>query len=151
MSSVGAVVVESRVQPMQWTFDPWREHRGRASLALLSAFGLIAAAIWVQLSLPMVTALALSVLALLAPGFLPTYCSVDERGVSRRIGFMPASVRPWHSIHAAALSSRGLHVGSREWKAPLSALQQMSLPVPANSSAAAMRERLREILGGHGY
>ena len=151
MSAAGAAVPESRVEPMHWTFDPWREHRGRATLGLLGSTGLIATAVWFRLPLPVVTALALSVLALLAPGFLPTYCTVDARGVSRRIGFMPPSLRPWHSIHAAALSSRGLHVATREWRAPLSALQQMCLPLPHDEDAASLRARLREVLGGHGY
>ncbi len=151
MSLPGATVDEPGTSPLVWTYDPWAEHRGRAFAAVLGSAGLIAIAYGLRLPLPMLFVLTLSVFALLAPGFLPTTCSVDARGVSRRIGTLPASMRPWTSIRAAALSPRGLHVSSRDWSAPLSALQQMWLPVPRAADESAVRARLRLALTEHGY
>ena len=151
MTVVGALADPAPIERMNWTFDPWRETRGRAFAAACGAVALISTAFWLRLPLPIVTALSLSVLALLSPGFVPTYCSVDARGVSRRIGFMPASTRAWHSIHAVALTPRGLYVSTREWRAPMSALQQMSLPIPAHFADDRLVQRLRSTLEEHGY
>lgn len=151
MNTPGATAAQPGTEPLVWTYDPWAEQRGRAFAAVIGSAGLIAIAYVLRLPLPMLFVLTLSVFALLAPGFLPTTCSVDARGVSRRIGTLPASVRAWGTIRAAALSSRGLHVSSQEWSAPLSALQQMWLPVPRGADEDAVRSRLRATLSEHGY
>jgi len=82
---------------VEWTFDPWRDQRGTAVLAMLGVLALWAL-IW-TFHLPLVVAVPLGVFAAspLLPAVAPAECRVGPAGASLR-QFLITTERSWADV-----------------------------------------------------
>jgi len=121
--------------PLEWTYQPWREHPGRAAAGTVGALGLCVLAL--QLGLPALTAglLCLVMVSLLAPLFVPVRCRLDAEGIAVA-GPQGWTRRAWSDVRRAKRGPRGLRVSPfsrRSWMDPYRA---MFLPFPADRADA---------------
>ena len=136
-------------EPIEWTYDPWREGVPRPLAALVSAAALAALAVTSRLPLPACTAIVAGIVALLAPGFLPSRFRVDAAGVSRRLACLPWNTRKWASVKAATLRRGGLLVEPWGGAGALAGLIAWALPLPRRGGDGGAREQLRAWRDAH--
>lgn len=134
--------------PLEWLFNPWREHPGRSALG--AVLGLVLCLLAAELADSWVLTLGLSVVALgsLAPSFAPARCRMDPGGAGRR-GPLGWNRREWRDIRRAVARSRGVLLSghrSTHWTDPYRAL---FLPFPRERSHA-LHEAVRLHLARHG-
>jgi hypothetical protein len=134
--------------PLEWSVDPWREFPLRAVTGFLAAvaLGLLA----VRLSpVPLAGwALALALLAILAPAYLPVRCRVDAAGIARRLGF-GWERRAWSDIRVARLTAGGLYVSTLAHGGPLEPFRGLLLPLPRRRLPE-LRPTLAAVIEAHG-
>ena len=120
--------------PLEWSFNPWRDDRQRASVALLAAFGLVV--LVASLGEPPLVrvVLGLSVLGALAPALAPARCRVDEDGVTRR-GWLGSTHRRWSELRRGVLAPAGLLVSPYPRPHWLDAYRGLMLPMPPRARA----------------
>jgi len=133
---------------LEWSYNPWRDRPGRASVALVAAIACCMVA--TSLGLPVVPTLILCVVcvATLAAGFVPVRCRLDDSGVARRSGWF-AEHRAWDQLRRAVRRTDGVWLSpyrSHHW---LDAYRALYLPIPTGTGAPA-REALNRILEHHG-
>jgi len=141
-----AAAVAPASEPLEWTYQPWRERPGRAALAATGALGLCLVVL--GLGLAPLTALLLCVVSVsvLAPVFVPARCRIDAAGVAVR-GPGGWRRRAWGNVGRARSGPHGLLVSPfsrRHWLDPW---RGMFLPFPAAQAATlerAARVRLAE-------
>ncbi len=135
---------------LEWRFDPWREHRGRAlgaAAAVLGIAGLIAAARLAALtSLVLTSAGALA----LMPAYAVCRCRVDAAGVHRRLGLLPWDHRSWDQVRAARLGLAALVVSPSQRGGTLARLRSLVLPLPADADVG-LRADLERRIATHGF
>ena len=130
-------------EPIQWTFDPWREGLVRPLASALSAIALSALAFTSHLPLPAATALVIGIVALTAPGYLPADFRIDTTGVSRRIAGTAWRSMRWERVKSVSLRHGGLLVEPRSRFLLPAAVSAWALPLSARDTNSGMRERLR--------
>jgi hypothetical protein len=144
---------EAQTSPdvVEWTVSPWRENRGRAALALMSALLLwILAARLLPGELLLSSLLGLAALGALAPGMAPMQCRVDGGGVGRRVLFA-WDRRPWAQIRRARVGTAGLFVSPFARPCRLDRYRSLLLPVPRSvPDGGCLLERLRREVARHG-
>jgi len=116
--------------PIEWTYQPWREHPGRAAAGAVGAFGLCVLALGLGLAPLTAGLLCLLIVSLLAPLFVPVRCRVDADGIGVS-GPQGWTRRAWGDIRRARRGPRGLRVSPfsrRTWMDPY---RSMFLPFPA--------------------
>ena len=114
---------------VEWTFDPWTERPGAASVAALAVL-----AMWlliVTASLPALIALLLGAFAAmpLLPAFVPASCRVGAFGAERR-GLLAAATRSWADVRRIEDVPVGVLLSpyaKRHW---LDATRSLTLPMP---------------------
>ena len=136
---------------VEWTVSPWRENRGRAALALMSALLLwILAARLLPGEAFLTSLLGLAVLGALAPGMAPMQCRVDGGGVGRRLLFAWER-RSWAQIRRARVGTTGLFVSPFARPCRLDRYRGLFLPVPRRvPEGHRLLERLRCEVTRHG-
>jgi hypothetical protein len=120
-------------EPLEWSFNPWRERPGLASLALVLVLGACALVASLRESPVLTLGLSLAAVASLSPLFTPTVCRVDGDGVARR-GPLGWSRRTWADLRRVTLGAGGLFVSPylrRTWR---DAHRALFLPLPAARS-----------------
>ena len=138
-----ATPLHGPLAPIEWTFDPWKEGVVRPLATLAGAITLSALAAASNLPLPASTALVLGIVALTAPGFLPSRFRVDASGVSRRLASLPWSSLRWERVKSATLRRGGLLVEPRGSVGFLANMRAWALPLPGAADDSDSRERLR--------
>lgn len=133
--------------PLEWTFQPWRERPVRAALAAAAALGLCT--IVLGLGLAPLTALLLCVVTVsaLAPVFVPSRCRIDESGVAVR-GPGGWTRRAWRDVRRARSGPRGLRVSPFSGRHRLDPWRGLFLPFPA-AQADTLERAVRTRLAGH--
>jgi len=136
---------------VEWTVSPWRENRGRAALALMSALLLwILAARLLPGEAFLSGLLGLAVLGALAPGMASMQCRVDGGGVARRVLFA-WDRRSWAQIRRARVGAAGLFVSPFARPCRLDRYRGLFLPVPRRvPDGGGLLERLRREVARHG-
>lgn len=138
----------SPVAPLEWSIDPWREFPLRAITGFVAAVALALLAVR-MMPVPVAGwALALALLAVLAPAYLPMRCRVDESGIARRLGF-GWERRAWTDIRVARLGDRSLYVSTLRNGGPLEPFRGLLLPLPRRH-ADELRPVLSAALNAHG-
>lgn len=135
---------EVAADPLEWTFQPWRERPARAALAAAAALGLCL--IVLGLGLAPLTALLLCIVnvAVLAPVFVPARCRIDAEGVAMR-GAGGWTRRAWRDVRRARSGPRGLLVSPFSRAHWLDPWRGLFLPFPAGQAVTlerAVRARL---------
>jgi hypothetical protein len=115
---------------VEWRFDPWSESAPRAAAAAVAAFALAAMAAAARPGALVLLVAVLAVAGALAPGFLPTRCRVDARGVAWRTGGLPWSLRPWARVRGGVVGRRVVRFDAPGAGA-LARLRAVALPLPA--------------------
>jgi hypothetical protein len=134
---------------VEWRHDPWTSEPMRAATALIAGIALGILAVRVA-PIPLAGwALAVAILVLTGPAYLPVACRVDTRGVARRIG-LGWERRDWDAIRRARLVPEGLYVSTIAHGGPLEAFRGLLLPLP-RAADASLRAALAAELGAHGY
>jgi hypothetical protein len=134
---------------LEWRHQPWRDAPLRAATALIAsaALGLLALRV---APVPLAGwALAVALLALAGPAFLPAACRVDSTGVARRIG-LGWERREWEAIRRAKLGPVGLYVSSRSRGGPLEPFRGLLLPLPRIADPSLLAS-LEAELRAHGH
>jgi hypothetical protein len=136
------------VGALEWSYNPWRDHPGRAAVAVVAA--LACCVLVTSLKLPGFAMLVLCVVCVASLGiaFLPVRCRLDETGVTRRSGWL-AERRPWQGLHRAIRTPEGILLSpfrSRHW---LEAYRALFLPLPANTRSS-LADDVDRILTSHG-
>jgi hypothetical protein len=135
--------------PLLWSHRPWRDEPWRAAVGLVAGIALALLAVRVT-PVPLAGwALALALLAMTGPAYLPTACRVDAGGVARRIG-LGWERRTWESIRRARLGSAGLYVSTLARGGPLEPFRGLLLPLPRRPDPDLLAA-LRDALVTHGY
>jgi hypothetical protein len=134
---------------LEWRHDPWASEPVRAATALIAGLALGLLAVRVA-PVPLAGwALAVAVLVMTGPAYLPAVCRVDDRGVARRIG-LGWERRDWDAIRRARLTPEGLYVSTIAHGGPLEAFRGLLLPLPGAADAP-LRAAVATKLGAHGY
>jgi hypothetical protein len=144
------VALDGPCEPIEWTYDPWREGAARPLAAVAGGVMLAALASVSRLPAPACAAIVIGIAALLAPGFLPSHFRVDAAGISRRLAFLPWSTRTWAAVKAATLRRDGLVVQAWGGAGFLAGMLAWALPLPAPRDDGGARERLRAWRDSHG-
>ena len=149
-STTGTVAPEggSPVTPLEWSVDPWREFPLRAIAGFLAAVALALLAVRTMPAPLAGWALALALLALLGPAYLPMRCRVDEAGIARRLGF-GWERRPWSDIRVARLGRSSLYVSTLRNGGALEPFRGLLLPLP-RGRADELKPALSAVLAAHG-
>ncbi len=135
-------------EALEWSVDPWREFPLRAATGILAAAALgLLAVRWAPVPLAG-WALALALLALLAPAYLPVRCRVDASGLGRRLG-LGWERRAWKEIRRARLTAQGLYVSSLRHGGPLEPFRGLLLPLPRAASPS-LQAALARAIESHG-
>ena len=134
--------------PLEWSVDPWREVPLRAITGFLAAVALALLAVRTMPAPLAGWALALALLAMLGPAYLPVRCRVDETGIARRLGFSWER-RAWADIRAARLGARALYVSTLRNGGPLEPFRGLLLPLP-RGRADELKPALTAALTAHG-
>jgi hypothetical protein len=120
---------------VEWTFDPWRDQRGTAVLALLGVLALWAV-LW-TFHLPLVIAVPLGVFTAwpLLPAVAPAECRIGPAGASLR-RFLITMERRWADVRRI----QEVPVGSRLCKYSvrlqrLDTYASLTLPMPRSRRA----------------
>lgn len=136
------------VAPLEWSVDPWREFPLRAIAGFVAAVALGLLAVRTMPAPLAGWALALALLAILGPAYLPVRCRVDETGIARRLG-LGWERRAWTDIRVARLGERSLYVSTLRNGGPLEPFRGLLLPLP-RGRAGELAPRLRAALTAHG-
>ncbi|MEO5617735.1 MAG: hypothetical protein ABIS67_08185 [Candidatus Eisenbacteria bacterium] len=133
---------------LEWSVDPWREAplRAIAGFVAVVALGMLAVR-WSPTPLAG-WALAVALLALLAPAYLPVRCRLDDAGVGRRLG-LGWERRAWTDIRRARITGQGLYVSSLRHGGPLEPFRGLLLPLP-RAAAPALHHALARAIEAHG-
>ena len=134
--------------PLEWSVDPWREFPLRAITGFLAAVALALLAVRTMPAPLAGWALALALLAMLGPAYLPVRCRVDETGIARRLGF-GWERRAWADIRVARLGARALYVSTLRNGGPLEPFRGLLLPLP-RGRADELKPALSAVLTAHG-
>ena len=131
-----------------WTYDPWRERPGVATLAAVAALGLCALVVLARLPFLVAAGLALACVASFAPALARAECRLDGRGAVRSGPFGTAR-RTWTEVRRVDVLPAGALLspyGRRHW---LDAQRGLTLPMPAGrrSELLGTLARLREAHG----
>jgi len=133
---------------LEWSVDPWREFPVRAIAGFVCAIALAMLAVR-AMPVPVAGwALALALLAILGPAYLPVRCRVDDSGIARRLG-VGWERRAWADIRVARLTARGLYVSTLRNGGPLEPFRGLLLPLPRRR-ADELRPTLAALLDAHG-
>jgi hypothetical protein len=141
MMSAPAPVPVPPAPPLELSIDPWREFPLRAVSGFLAAVALALLAVRMMPAPVAGWALALALLAILGPAYLPMRCRVDESGIARRLGF-GWERRAWTDIRVARLGERSLYVSTLRNGGPLEPFRGLVLPLPRDRA-----DELRPVLG----
>lgn len=136
------------VTPVEWSVDPWREFPLKAIAGFLAAISLALLAVRTMPAPLAGWALALALLAVLGPAYLPMRCRVDDSGIARRLG-LGWERRAWGDIRVARLGARALYVSTLRNGGPLEPFRGLLLPLP-RSRADELRPVLSAALAAHG-
>jgi hypothetical protein len=135
-------------EALEWTFNPWRERPGLATLAGVLALGMCAILVTLGESTLVTAALAIAAIASLSPALAPARCRVDAQGAARG-GPFGWQRRPWSDVRRAVARPAALVLSpyaSRHWLDPYRAL---FLPLPALERDRLLTQ-LRPVLAHHG-
>ena len=132
---------------LEWTYDPWVERPGAASVAALAVL-----AMWLLIAsarLPWLFALALAAIAgaPLAPAFLPASCRLGGEGAERRGPFLRAR-RAWADVRRVEDVPVGVLLSPYAARHALDATRALTLPMPAPRRSD-LRERVRALWRRH--
>jgi hypothetical protein len=146
--AAGAAEVAAAQSPLEWRVDPWRESplRAVAGFVAVVALGMLA----VRMSpVPLAGwALAISLLAMVAPAYLPMRCRVDDAGIARRL-WLSWERRAWTDIRRARITEQGLYVSSLRHGGPLEPFRGLLLPLP-RAAAPTLHLALARAIEAHG-
>ena len=133
---------------LEWRVDPWRETPLRALTGFVGVVALGMLAVSVS-PVPLAGwALAVALLVMLAPAYLPVRCRMDETGVGRRLGF-GWERRAWADIRLARFTGEGLYVSSLRHGGPLEPFRGLLLPLP-KAAAPSLQDSLARAITAHG-
>ena len=133
---------------VEWSFNPWRDHTGRAVAAAAFALGGCALVLSFGESFVLSLGLCIVIVAAFAPLLAPAECRVDEEGASRR-GPLGRDLRRWEDVRRGVEVSAGFLLSPYARPHWLDPYRALLLPVPVrlrDHVAGAVREHLR----GHG-
>jgi hypothetical protein len=131
---------------VEWTYQPWRETPGRATLAL--GFTVLAAVLLHQVggSLLLTVLLTLAVAVQLAALLIPTRCRMDATGIMAR-GILGWERRTWSGIRRVGIGPSGVLVSPFATARRLDRFRALVLPLPRqrrDDLVAAVRTILAE-------
>jgi hypothetical protein len=132
---------------VEWTYQPWRETPGRATVAL--GF-MVLAAVLVQRaggSLSLTVLLTLAMTVQLATLLIPTRCRMDATGVMAR-GLLGWERRAWSGIRRAGIGPRAVLVSPFATARRLDRFRALVLPLPREHRDHLLTE-VRTILAEH--
>lgn len=133
---------------IEWSYNPWRERPGAATVATAAALGLCIAVAQMKLSIVVTLGLSLAIVGALSPLIAPARCRLDDEGASRR-GPLGWNQRPWKRIRSGKIARGGLLVTpytTRHW---LDSTRGLFLPLPAHTRVSLVA-RIRPRLAEHG-
>jgi len=134
--------------PLEWSFNPWREHPGRASAGALAIVLVLAILLeWRLVALAQI-ALAIAVGLALGPALMAARCRVDEAGVARRV-LVGWDRRSWTDIRRAVVLREGLLVSRRTKPGARVDFGGLWLPVP-HAEGERLLPELRRRVAQHG-
>lgn len=133
---------------LEWSVDPWRESPLRAITGFVAAVALGMLAVRLSPAPLAGWALAVALLAMLAPSYLPVRCRLDDAGVARRLG-LGWERRAWTDIRRARITEAGLYVSSLRHGGPLEPFRGLLLPLP-RAAAPTLHHALARAIEAHG-
>jgi hypothetical protein len=133
---------------LEWVFNPWRERRARAWIAVAAIAAVSALVSTTGLPLIVRVALCAGFGAALGPAFLPCRYRLDEQGVSLGLSVL-AQRRPWSEFRRAVRTQSGVLLSpfaTRHW---LDGYRAWFVPRPHDRDPA-FDPTLEHLLGDHG-
>ncbi len=149
MTAAAPVPPAGGAPPLLWSHQPWRDEPWRAASGLVAGVALALLAVRMAPAPLAGWALAVALLLVTGPAYLPTACRVDEAGVARRVG-LGWERRPWDRIRRARLGRAGLYVSTLARGGPLEPFRGLLLPLPRRADPALVAA-LRAALETHGH
>jgi len=136
------------LDPLEWSFNPWRDRPLAAAAAALMtlAMCLVIASLGEP---PLVRViLGLAVLGTLSPVLSPARCRVDEEGIQKRSPLGTAR-RRWSELKRAVARPAGLLLSPYARPHWLESYRGLLLPMPSRGRESLLAQ-LRERLSDHG-
>ena len=133
---------------LEWSVDPWREAPLRAGTGFIAAIALALLAVRMAPAPLAGWGLAVALLALLGPAYLPVRCRVDGEGLARRLGW-GWERRSWRDIRLARLTTHGLYVSTLAHGGALEPFRGLLLPLP-KAATATLHSALASTIESHG-
>ena len=131
-----------------WTYNPWRERPGSATLAAVAALGMCLGVMRLDQPLVMTAALCFAAVGSMSPMLSPAGCRLDEAGVALK-GPLGWRRRSWSEIARGRLLARGLMVSPYARPHWLDATRGLFLPLPSGAREALIAS-IRPQLARHG-
>lgn len=133
---------------VEWSSNPWRDRPGRAAAAALGAAAMCLIVATFGAHVLTTLALCLMAVASVSVAFLPMRYRLDDRGVTRRFGWLAAR-RPWERLRRAVRVREGVLLSPFRSSSWLDAYLGLFLPLPARPERTIAAE-VERVLASHG-